>query len=91
MTLSFALFLHKTSPLSFSALALFVLFPRLVLRPLPEGCQGRLAVAALLERFAEVSFVSRCHGLHLRAFYTESVNPPPRASTGLTKPYSSTR
>jgi hypothetical protein len=50
ITLSFALFLHKTSPLSFSASALFVLFPRLILRPLPDGCQGRLAVAALLER-----------------------------------------
>ena len=34
ITLSFALSLHKTSPLSFSASALFVLFLRLILRPL---------------------------------------------------------
>jgi hypothetical protein len=32
--LSFALSLHKPSPLSFSASTLFVLFPRLVLRSL---------------------------------------------------------
>ena len=50
ITLSFALSLHKNSPLSFSASALFVLFPRLLLRPLQDGCQGRLAAAALLER-----------------------------------------
>ncbi len=37
-TLSFALSLHKSSPVAFSAAALFVLFPRLILRPLPEGC-----------------------------------------------------
>jgi hypothetical protein len=34
VTLSFALSLHKASPLSFSASALLVLFPRLILRPL---------------------------------------------------------
>jgi hypothetical protein len=49
-TLSFALSLHQSSPLAFSAAALFVLFPRLILRPLAEGCQGRLAAAAFLER-----------------------------------------
>jgi hypothetical protein len=50
ITFSFALSLHKTSPLSFSASALFVLFPILIIRPLQEGCQGRLAAAALLDR-----------------------------------------
>jgi hypothetical protein len=42
--------LHKSSPLSFSAFALFVLFPRLLLRPLPDGCQGSFAAAALSRR-----------------------------------------
>ncbi len=37
-TLSLALSLHSSSPLAFSAFALFVLFPRLLLRPLPDGC-----------------------------------------------------
>ena len=41
ITLSFALSLHKNSPLAFSASDLFVLFPRLILRPLQNGCQGR--------------------------------------------------
>jgi hypothetical protein len=50
ITLSFALSLHNTSPLSFCASAFFVLFPRLILRPLQERCQGRLAATALLER-----------------------------------------
>ena len=50
VTLSFALSLHKTSPLAYIASTLFVLFPRLILRPLPDGCQGRLAAAALLGR-----------------------------------------
>ena len=53
ITLSFALSLHKTLPLSFSAPAPFVLFPRLVLRtPLPPqgGCHGRLAATTLLDR-----------------------------------------
>ena len=50
VTLSFALFLHKASPLSFIASALFVLFPRLILRPLQDGCQGRQAASALLDR-----------------------------------------
>jgi len=45
ITLSFALSLHKTSPLSFSASALFFLFPRLIHGPLQDGCHGRLAAA----------------------------------------------
>ena len=46
-TLSMVLSLHKSSPLAFSAFALFVLFPRLLMRPLPDGCQGSFAAAAL--------------------------------------------
>jgi hypothetical protein len=45
-----ALSLHGSSPLTFSAFSLFVLFPRLLLRPLPDGCQGSFASAALLRR-----------------------------------------
>ena len=30
--------LHHSSPLAFSAYSLFVLFPSLLLRPLPDGC-----------------------------------------------------
>ncbi len=42
---------HKSSPLAFNAHALlFVLFPRLILRPLPNGCQGGVAAAALSRR-----------------------------------------
>ena len=37
-TLSLALSLHKNSPLALSAYSLFILFPRLLLRPLPNGC-----------------------------------------------------
>ncbi len=55
VTLSFALSLHKSSPLAFSAAALFVLFPKLILRPLPEGCQGRIAADALLDRCRKLS------------------------------------
>ena len=36
-TLSLALSLHHSSPLSSSAYSLFVLFPSLLLRPLPDG------------------------------------------------------
>ena len=66
-TLSFALSLHTTSPLSFSASALFVLFQRLILIPLQDGCQGRLAAAALLERCRKLlagdvlSLISKSH------------------------------
>ena len=49
-TLSLALSLHHSSPLAFSAYSLFVLFPRLLLRPLPDGCQGSFAAAALSRR-----------------------------------------
>jgi hypothetical protein len=45
-TLSLALSLHSSSLMAFSAFALFVLFPRLLLRPLLDGCQGSFAVAA---------------------------------------------
>ena len=37
-TLSLALSLHSSSPLAFNAFSLVVLFPRLLLRPLPDGC-----------------------------------------------------
>ena len=49
-TLSLALSLHESSPLAFIAFALFVLFPRLLLRPLPDGCQGSFAAASLSRR-----------------------------------------
>jgi hypothetical protein len=49
--LTLALSLHKNSPLAFSAYSLFVLFPRLLLRPLPNGFQRRFADAALKQRF----------------------------------------
>ena len=55
VAISFALSLHKTSTLAFSAPALFVLFPRIILRPLPEVFQGRLADAALLDRCRKLS------------------------------------
>ena len=40
----------KFSALAFSSHAIFVMFPRLVLRPLPNGCRGGLAAAALSRR-----------------------------------------
>jgi hypothetical protein len=49
-TLSLAMSLHKSSPLAFNAFALFVLFMRLLLRPLPDGCQGSIADASLSRR-----------------------------------------
>ena len=49
-TLSLAVSLHNSSPLAMSALALFVLFPRLLLRSLPDGCQGTFAAANLSRR-----------------------------------------
>jgi len=45
--LSLALYLHKSSPLSFNSHAISILFPRLVLRPLPNDCHGALATASL--------------------------------------------
>ncbi len=49
-TLTLALSLHMSSPMAMSAFSLFILFPRLLLRPLPNGCQGRFAEAALRKR-----------------------------------------
>ena len=49
-TLSMALSLHGSSPLAFNAFSLFFLFPRLFLRPLPDGCKGSFAAATLLRR-----------------------------------------
>ena len=48
--LSLAMSLHHSSPLAFNAYSLFVLFPRLLLRPLPDGCQGNFAAASLSRR-----------------------------------------
>ena len=53
-TLSLALPLHKSSFFAFSAFPLFVLFPRLILRPLPGGCQGSFAAAALSRRCSQL-------------------------------------
>jgi len=49
-TVSLVLSLHTSSPLSASTFALFVLFPRLLMRPLPDGCQGSFAAATLSRR-----------------------------------------
>jgi hypothetical protein len=49
--LSLALSLQKSSPLAFSVFALSVLFPRLLLRPLSDGCQESFVVAALFRRY----------------------------------------
>jgi hypothetical protein len=49
-TLLPAMSLYKSSPLAFSAFALFVLFPRLLLRPLPDGCQRSFAATTLSRR-----------------------------------------
>jgi hypothetical protein len=49
-TLSLALSLHESSPLAMSSFALFVLFPRLIRRPLPDGCHGSFAAATLSRR-----------------------------------------
>jgi hypothetical protein len=54
-TLSLALSLHMNSPMALSANSLFILFPRLLLRPLPYGCQCR---------FADVVLRKRCELLH---------------------------
>ena len=45
-----SLALHKSSPLAFSAFAVFVLLPRLLLRLLPDGCQGSFVAAVLSKR-----------------------------------------
>ena len=49
-TLSLTLSLHHSSPLAFNAYYVFVLFPRLLLRPLPDGCQESFAAATLSRR-----------------------------------------
>jgi len=49
--LSLALTLKRNSSIAFSAYSLFILFPRLLLRPLPTRCQSR---------FAEAAFRNRC-------------------------------
>ena len=48
--LSLVLSMYKASPLAFDAHAIFVVLPRLVLRPPPSGCQGGLAAASLSRR-----------------------------------------
>ena len=40
----------QDDPLAFSADAAFILFPRLILRSLPPGCQGKYASLAFAER-----------------------------------------
>jgi len=50
VTLSLDLSTHKDSTLAFSAAALYVLFPRLLLRPLPKGYQGRVDAAEFEKR-----------------------------------------
>ena len=49
-TLSLALSLHVSSPIAFSAYSLFVLFPRMLFRPLLDGCQESFAAASLSRR-----------------------------------------
>jgi hypothetical protein len=51
-TPSLVISLHNSSPLAVSAFSLFVLFQRLLLRPLPDGCQGRFAAATLSRRYS---------------------------------------
>ena len=48
--ISLAISLHKSSPLAFSAFALYALFPRMLPRPLPDCCQGSFATTALSRR-----------------------------------------
>jgi hypothetical protein len=54
-TLSLALSLHNSSPLAFSAFSLFVLFPRLLLRPLPVLAAATLARRCKLLREGKLS------------------------------------
>jgi hypothetical protein len=49
-TLSLALSLHNSSFLALSTFSPVVLFPRFLLRPLPNGCQGSFAAATLARR-----------------------------------------
>jgi hypothetical protein len=48
--LSLALSPNETSHLACSAYDIFVMFPRLILRPMPNDCQGRRAADALARR-----------------------------------------
>ena len=45
-----ALSLHMNYSMAFSAYSLLVLFPRDLLRPLPNGCQGRFGDGVLRKR-----------------------------------------
>jgi hypothetical protein len=87
VTLSFALSLHKTSPMAFNASALFVLFPRLIPRPLPEGCQGRLAAATLLDRCKMLS-VGGVYGLIYDAHEAQTERVRGRTSAASAQPHS---
>jgi hypothetical protein len=49
-TFSLALSLHKNAPLALNAYSLFIFFSRLLLLPLPKGCQGRFVDAVLQKR-----------------------------------------
>jgi hypothetical protein len=53
--LSLALSLHMNSSMTFNAYSLFILFPRLLLKSLPAGCQGH---------FAEAAFRNKCLLFH---------------------------
>ena len=86
-TLSFALSLHQSSPLAFSAAALFVLFPRLILRPLAEGCQGRLAAAAFLERCRKLE-AGDVGGLIREAHEAQTERVRGRTAAATTQPHS---
>ncbi len=48
--LSLSLSLHNSSSLAFGAFALFVLFPRMLLHALPDGCQGRFVASTITRR-----------------------------------------
>jgi hypothetical protein len=50
VVLSLTVSLTKTSPLALTAWASFVLFPKVFLRPLPNGCQGSFATTAFNKR-----------------------------------------
>jgi hypothetical protein len=50
VVLSLALSLTKTSPLAVAAWALFVLFPILLLRPLPNECPGSFVATTFSKR-----------------------------------------
>jgi len=86
-TLSFALSLHKSSPLAFSAAALFVLFPRLILRPLADGCQGRLAAAAFLDRCKRLE-AGDLEGLIREAHEAQTERVRGRTAAASTQPHS---